>query len=348
MKNPRYFKRYFHDVITRFNKDWSMTDCYYFEVGADNYAIKQIQRRYDGYVFKHDESNLDDSNGGLAEGALMLDEPEYLLIEKNEFYAMWNTNHTNQFAIQNLIFDDQWRMSWYNLNVDSSEAQLKVQELIICGTYANTFLFELGYRADSAFYFLQINEGSAHILYSTATEWAEIANVAQLWIGRLQKAASKVYAQPECDKLQRPAKVLINGKQQTASFTTWRNMDWEIEKFRGAQLQIGDDIYSKVNTYIGMEEVLRELQASLPANIHMQNCFFCRYSHYLVAGNDNYGDLNCFKHCKVKCVSCENKHDYIDLFETEVGKYIKVEETFYCDEFAALQETDSNYKWTKP
>lgn len=106
MPKMRYFKRYHHDVITRFNKDWSTRDCYYFEVGADDYAVKQINQRYDGYVFKYDETYLEDNDGGLAEGALMLQEPEYLPIKKTEFYALWDAVFSNTFAIQNLTFDD--------------------------------------------------------------------------------------------------------------------------------------------------------------------------------------------------------------------------------------------------
>jgi hypothetical protein len=344
----RYFKRYWSEVITRFNKDWSIRDCYYFEVGADNYAIKQIVHRYDGFVFKYDETKLDDKDGGLAEGALLLDETEYLPITKDAFYAIWDAPHTNQFSIKNLAFDEHWRMAWYNLNVDTTEAQLKAQELIICGTYKDIFLFELGYNLPSEFYFLQINEGSALITYTTTTEWDEAAQSAQVWIDRLQAAANSVYSQIDSEKLNRPTKVLVDGTQQDATFSTWRNMDWGVEKFRGAHLKINDTTHSKVNTYISMEDLLSELQASLPPNIHMQNCFFCRYSNYKVAGNDNDGDLYCFKHCKQKCTKCKNKHDFIDLFETEAGQYIKVEETFYCDEFEILQPTDVNYKFTKP
>jgi hypothetical protein len=82
----QYYKRSRYDVIQRFNKDWSITDWYYFETDKQNYAIKQIQVCYDGKVYKHDKNNLQDSNGGLAEGALEI--AGYTAITKEEFYEL--------------------------------------------------------------------------------------------------------------------------------------------------------------------------------------------------------------------------------------------------------------------
>lgn len=81
-------------------------------------------------------------------------------------------------------------MAWYNLNVDATEAQLKGQELIICGTYRDIFLFELGFDIKKNGYFLQINEGEALTTYNKAATWAEIAKTAQMWIDRLQETTN--------------------------------------------------------------------------------------------------------------------------------------------------------------
>jgi hypothetical protein len=95
----RYYKRNYEEIIQRFNKDWSAIDWYYFEVGEDNYAPKQIQITYENKVFKYDETNIEDDNGGLAEGALKIE--EYTPIEKDEFFALRGKEFTNTYLVSN-------------------------------------------------------------------------------------------------------------------------------------------------------------------------------------------------------------------------------------------------------
>jgi hypothetical protein len=185
--NLKYFKRVHSQTITRLKKDWKSWEWYYFEVGDDDYAVKQLQKDHLGKVLKYDSNKLDDEYGGLAEGALDLAEEQYVSIKKDEFYALWNTIYTNQYVIRNLIFNDDWNFSWYNLNLNTTENDLKKQELIICGTHRNLFTMELGFNTDSDFFFLQINKDDELLIYTTTTEWAEMANVAQVWIDKLQK-----------------------------------------------------------------------------------------------------------------------------------------------------------------
>jgi hypothetical protein len=93
-----------------------------------------------------------------------------------------------------------------------------------------------------------------------------------------------------------------------------------------------------------MEDLLINLQECLPQNIKMQTCLFCRYSHYFVAGNGNFGDLNCFTHCKEKCSKVKSKDDVIDLFDAEFDNSKQVEETFWCDDFAIIRKEDYVFK----
>jgi hypothetical protein len=343
----KYYKRYWSEVITRFNKDWSAVDCYYFAVGDDNYPTKQIQITDEGKAYKHDEHNLQDANGGLSEVALEIEEDQYVAITQAEFDALWNRVFTNQMDVRNIEFDRHWKMAWYNLNYNTSEQDLKEKGLIFCGTYKDTYCVDVEYLVPDNFFRLNVAEGTANLRWTTADTWDEMATVTQLWVDYIEENTGRIYLRSATEKLERPANVLIDGVSQDAVFTTWRNMDWGIEKFRGVHLTIGETIYSKVNTYTNFKELMLYLQESLPENIRIQNCFFCRYSNYAVWGNDNFGDLNCFKHTKQKCTSAKNKHDIIDLFETEAGKYLKVEESFHCGDFAAITEMDFNYKSTK-
>jgi hypothetical protein len=343
----KYYKRYWSEVIIRFNKDWSATDCYYFAVSDDNYAVQQIKITDEGKVYKHDQNNLQDVNGGLAEGSLELDDEQYIALTKAEFDALWNRSFTNRMDVKNIRFDEHWKMAWYNLNYNTNEQDLKDKGLIFCGTYKDIYCVNVEYLVPDNFFRLNVAEGTANLRWTTTDTWDEMAKITQLWVDYIEENTDRIYSRSATEKLERPAKVLIGGVLQDALFTTWRNMDWEIEKFRGVHLNIGKTIYSKINTYTNFEDLMLSLQESLPENIRIQNCFFCRYSNYAVWGNDNFGDLNCFKHTKQKCISAKNKHDIIDLFETEAGKYLKVEESFYCDDFAAITEMDFNYKSTK-
>ncbi len=338
----KYYKRSHTEVIQRFNKDWSACDWYYFEVDEYNYAEKQIQQRYNGLVYKHDMQNLNDAFGGLAEGALWID--EYTEIIKEEFYELWNTNFTNTYLVKQLAFDSHWKFAWYNIDYNKTEQQLYDGNLILCGTYKNIFLLEIEFLEYSNYLIYRISEGSANIKYGTVDNWEELVSSVQLWINYIETNTDKVYNKPESEKIESTIKVLVDNKMQDAIFTMYRNMDWDVEKFRGAYLSVGENNFAQINTYIGVEDLIIKLQESLPENIKIQSCFFCRFSNYNVAGNDNYGDLNCFKHCKEKCKAVKTKNDVIDLFENEFKNSNKVKETFYCNEFEPISKTDYVYK----
>ncbi len=345
--NQKYYKRHWSEVITRFNKDWSAVDCYYFAVDSDNYPVKQIQVTDEGKVYKYDEHNPQDDNGGLSEVALEIADEQYIVIPKAEFDTLWDRAFTNQMDVNNIEFDQHWKMAWYNLNYNMGEQNLKEKRLILCGTYRDTYVVDIEYLAPDNFFRINVAEGTANLTWTTADTWDEMANVTQLWVNYIEENAAKIYSKLVSEKLERPAKVLINGVLQDAIFMTWHNMDWGIEKFRGAHLNLGETIYSRVNTYTNFEDLMLYLQDSLPENVQIHNCFFCRYSNYAVAGNDNFGDLNCFKCAKQKCADVRNKHDIINLFESEEGNYLKVEESFYCEEFECITEKDFNFKSTK-
>jgi hypothetical protein len=206
-------------------------------------------------------------------------------------------------------------------------------------------LLDIEFIAYSGFLRYKIDEGIANIKYGTVDNWSELANCVQPWINYIQQNADIIYSnKPGAEKIERKLKVLIDGQLQDAIFSMYRNRDWDIEKFRGAYLSIGENNYCVINTYTGVEDLLIDLDKSLPQNISIQSCLFCKYSHYHVAGNDNFGDLNCFKHCKEKCAAVKTKKDLIDLFETEFSKSQKVEETFYCENFKAVEKNDFIFK----
>lgn len=338
----KYFKRSYGQVIQRFNKDWSAVDWYYFEVDETNYAEKQIQKTYEGKVFKHDTNNLDDEFGGLAEGELEIS--EYEAITKEEFYNLWNKNFTNTYLVQQLKFNNHWKFSWYNIDYNKTEQELYDSNLILCGTYADIFLLEIEYGEYNNFLSYSISEGKANLKYGTVDNWDELVSCVQIWIDYIEKNTELMYSKPENEKLERIVKVKKNGVVNDALFSTYRNLDKNIEKFRGAYLQIENQEYELKNTFISFEDLLIDLQEILQENIKLQTCFSCKFSHYLVAGNDNFGDLNCFVHAKNQNNILKNKYDVMDLFDAEYKNSKKIEETHYCKEFTAIQKNDFVYK----
>lgn len=338
----KYFKKIHSEIIQRFNKDWSAIDWYYFEVDETNYAEKQIHITYEGKVFKHDTTNLDDEFGGLAEGDLEIE--AYTEIVKEDFYELWNKPFTNTYLVKQLQFDAHWKMAWFNIDYNKTEQELYDGNLIFCGTYKDIFLLDVEYGEHNNFLQYSISEGNANLKYGSVDNWDELVSSVQLWINYIEANADIVYNRPKDEIIDRQIKVMLDEVLQDASFSMYRNMDKDIEKFRGAYLSVGDNNYAHLNTYIGVEDLIINLQEGLPENIKMQTCFFCRYSSYNVAGNDNFGDLNCFKHCKERCKAVKSKDDMIDLWQTEYTKITKVEETFYCDEFEAIEKSNYVFK----
>jgi hypothetical protein len=228
----RYYKRSFEEVIKRFNKKWTAIDWYYFEVGVDDYPTKQIQVRYDGNVFKYDEDYLESYNGGLAEGALNIE--EYTVIEKEEFLPQWEQPFTNTYLVEQLNFDNHWKFAWNNIYYNKTEQQLYDTNQILCGTYKDIYLLAIARPDYSNYLQYEVKEGTAHIKYGTADNWDELVACVQLWIEYIQTNASTIYSKKLAkEKLERIVKVSVNGNIQTAFWATYRNMDWEIEKFRG-------------------------------------------------------------------------------------------------------------------
>lgn len=338
----KYYKLLDSKIIQRFNKDWSAWDWYYIEIDNENNFSKEIHITYDGKVFKHNDAHIETKIGDIAE--TVMDNAGYEPITKDEFYELWNKKFTNTYLVKQLQFDTNWKMAWYNIDYNKTEQELYDGNLILCGTYKDTFLLEIEFSEHSNYLFYSVSEGNANIKYSTVDNWDELVSSVQLIISYIEKNAENVYVKPEAEKVERTIKVLVDDVLKDATFEMYRNMDWGVEKFRGAYLNIEDEKYAHINTYIGVEDLMIDLQNELPENIKIQSCFFCRFSNYMVAGNDNFGDLNCFMQCKEKCNGLKTKNDIIDLFTTDFDKSKKVEETFYCEEFEAIEVNNFVFK----
>jgi hypothetical protein len=255
--------------------------------------------------------------------------------------------NANTPPLSQLHFNPLWNVVPNIVNITAAENYLKAAGIITRAVYAERFTVEIEYITFSNYYALKITEGKVNIKYATATAWKEMAAMAQLWINSIQEKALFVNQKLKEEEKISSIKVSKEEKYIYARLTTWRNMDWAVEKFRNVELEIGEEKFALIDTFESFEQLLIDLQKSISKDGYIiHTCFFCRYSNYNVAGNDNFGDLNCFKHCKQKCIAVKTKHDIIDLFESEYQYSKKVAEIYYCAEFENIREGGYDYKFT--
>jgi hypothetical protein len=245
--------------------------------------------------------------------------------------------------VSQLDFKPLWKVVLHIVNTTATENDLKKADLITRAVYEKRFILDIEYINLSNYYRLKIIEGKVTIKFATATEWKEMAAIAQLWINSIQDKALLATKKLKEEEKIFFIKVSKENKQTNAVLTTWRNMDWDVEKFRNVELEIAESKFVMIDTFESFEQLFIDLQKSiLKEGYTIHTFFFCRYSGYHVYSNDNFGDLNCFKQCKQKALAVKGKHDMIKLFENE--KIPKVNETDYCNEFETIQPGDYVHK----
>jgi Cysteine-rich CPCC len=129
-----------------------------------------------------------------------------------------------------------------------------------------------------------------------------------------------------------------------ANLSCWINKDYGLQESQIVELSLNNETFSIINFHEDFENMLFNLQKSLPPNYKITTCFFCRFSCYHPVGNDNFGALDCFKKCKEKMAKVEGKHELLELYREEKNNVQKVEETSYCVEFQLVEKDDWVYK----
>ncbi len=251
-----------------------------------------------------------------------------------------------QFVTAKTSHKNAWGEQLRRYVSDYSEADLKDDTLIFEATLDNRFFVDLTYESNAKFV-LKIKEGNTWIHFFNYPLWHEAATATNKFLDEIEEAAKTIDVKKADEEKPYNVRVKIDNKIVGSKVTTWRNMDWDVEKFRNIQIEIRDETYSIIDTFTDFENMLIALQKSLPDNYKIETCFFCRFSGYSVVGNDNFGALDCFKSCKEKFVTATDKHQLIELYESEKGSIIKVEEIYYCDEFVIVKPADWVYKKLK-
>jgi hypothetical protein len=344
-----FFKRHWNESTGEpLTNDWG-TSFYYFQTDKSGEVLKQMVVYDNGKVLKYSNLHLEDEFGGLADQDLDLSDTEYTPLSKNAFFALWNTSKMEIFA-KNKLHLLGWRLPVFKEKIMYPNPQFKEDEILITATLDHRFALDLSYQKGgdyfprNGFFLLKVDEGQTGVHYFNYMNWDETVAVTQKWIDEVQAANKIVDVKNPEEEKNYFVRVRIDNQVVVSKLTVWRNMSWDVEKFRNIQIEIRDNVYSIIDTFTDFENMLLALQKSLPVNYQIETCFFCRFSGYHPVGNDNFGALDCFKNCKNEFLKANGKHPLFDLYEEEGDKILKVEETDYCDQFELIKNSDWAFK----
>ena len=88
----KYYKRHWSEDRGNAYAHWGSAT-YYYEIGDDLYATRQIEIYENGNILKHDEDNFSDEFGMLTDKPIDPDEFEPHVIAEDEFESVWNSSN---------------------------------------------------------------------------------------------------------------------------------------------------------------------------------------------------------------------------------------------------------------
>jgi hypothetical protein len=337
----RYFKRPWDETTgDPKTNDWG-TAIYYFETDAQGDVLKQIVVYQNDKMLKYSNLHLDDEFGGLTDQALDLADNGYVAIDKKDFFTLWNTPIIDTFAKQKIHLQG-WHIAVFKEKMIYPSPVFTEEETLITATLDHRFMLDLVYETNAKFV-LKIKEGNTWVHYFNYMNWDETVEVTQRWINEIQEANKTVDTPKPEEEQAFDVRVNIDNQIVMSKLTTWRNMDWEVGKYRNIKIQIGEELFSIINTFTDFENMILELQKSLPKNYKIETCFFCRFSTYNIYGNDDYGELICLKNHKTEFLKVTDKFSLLDLL-TPIENMEFVNETDYCDEFVWIEGNEWAFK----
>jgi Cysteine-rich CPCC len=344
-----YFKRHWNESTGSEETDTWGTSDYYFETDKNSDVLKQIVVFKNGKILKYSTLHLEDEYGGLTDQALDLNDSGedmgdngYGKISKNEFFTLWNKPKIDSFS-KNKIHLLGWHLAIFIEKIIYPNPVFKKEETLISATLDHRFMLDLSYETHAKFV-LKIKEGNTWVHFFNYMNWDETVAVTQRWINEIQEANKTVDVKKVEEEKYYNVRVSIDNQLVMSKLTTWRNMDWGVEKFRNIEIQVRDETFSIIDTFTDFENMLLALQKSLPKNYKIEICFFCRFSCYHPVGNNNFGALDCFRSCKSEFVKTNDKNTLFDLYEKEKEHIFMVEETHYCEEFQWIKSNDWAFK----
>jgi Cysteine-rich CPCC len=336
------FKRHWNEASgDPKTNDWGSA-FYYFETDKQGDVLKQIIVYENDKILKYSDLYTEDEFGGLTDQALDLTDSGYIAIPKTEFFGLWNIPIMLSFSKQKIHLCG-WHLAVFEEKIIQPSPIFTEEQMLLSATLDHRFSLDLSFETNAKFV-LKVKEGNTWIHFFNYINWAEAVAATQKWINETQAANKIVDAQKTEEAQEFSVRVSIENQVVMSRLTTWRNMDWEIEKWRNIAIKIGEETFSIIDTFTDFENMLLALQNSMPENYRIETCFFCRFSGYHPVGNDNFGALDCFKHCKADFVKVNAKNPLFDLYEKEKKQITKVNETDYCAEFVWIEKTDWAFK----
>ena len=90
MRTVRYFKRRWDESRGDQYDSWGAST-WYFEVGDDGYAVRQLDQYDGGAILKFDETHVDDEFGALGEKPLDLEDFAPFETDQTTFENAWTS-----------------------------------------------------------------------------------------------------------------------------------------------------------------------------------------------------------------------------------------------------------------
>ncbi|MBG2874894.1 hypothetical protein I4902_05525 [Proteus alimentorum] len=104
--------------------------------------------------------------------------------------------------------------------------------------------------------------------------------------------------------------------------------------------------YKSERVFSFVENALIDLRQQLSNHCKINCCLSCKYSSYHPVGNNDFGDLACFKYAKNALSYVKDKCSLLDVWENiyQENQLSQVQETFICSEFTHCSKEDWLYK----
>jgi hypothetical protein len=202
--------------------------------------------------------------------------------------------NTNKELTKNIIFDDKWRQDWHTITTEQFGVTSEQKGIWVLA-YQERFTIELTYKRESNDCNLSIKESEVVIYRYQSTDLEATKINLNEWIEKINAKVVTILENKGDELRQFEIQMNIENTPIKATLKCWINWDWGHAQIRNASLQIGGELKEINYTFSDFERMLFHIQRNeLSEDRRIETCFFCRYSCYNVAGNDDFGDLNLF------------------------------------------------------
>lgn len=106
-------------------------------------------------------------------------------------------------------------------------------------------------------------------------------------------------------------------------------------------LSVGEELYSSSKKTLYFESALSDISRQIQEKYYLKCCFTCQYSEYSPYGNDDFGNMLCYRRHKEACLKVNSKDEYFEYLEDK--DFDIYQETYLCEEYAERRQS-SGYR----